>query len=147
MTPEQTKKRIAVMAKHGEPGWRIEVRWSGQWQPVRDTLWRYDQVFRAVHIEKTEGKRVPLPWITIKCGMVIRDTTAPRREMTVTETMDMTLWCGRNSCRNRADFTSSEYIDGNEWKPLWTEEPVGERIVEVISEEEVRFPASKEGIL
>lgn len=140
MTIEQTKRRIAVMQKVGEPGWRIEIKLQHRdaWEPVlfpdfSSTTGKY----RAVRVETTPGKRVPLPWSTIKCGMTIRDEADKLRSMTVLEMSDTTLWCGRGACRNRADFTSTEYLDGNEWKPLWTEEPGGERIVEVISEEGV----------
>ena len=139
MTIEQTKRRIAVMQKHGEPGWRIELFGKGHcgWEWIRTDApdWDKDVIFRAVRVEATPGKRVPMPWSTIKCGMTIRDEADKLRKMTVLEMSDTTLWCGRGSCRNRADFTSTEHLDGNEWKPLWTEEPGGERIVEVISEE------------
>lgn len=137
MTPQQTKRRIAVMQRFGEPGWRIECWYciKNVWSIITDPNWDNGSTYRAVRVETTAGKRVPLPWITIKCGMVIRDTMDQLRKMTVQEMSDTTLWCGRNSCRNRADFTSTEYLDGNEWKPLWTEEPGGERIAEIICEE------------
>ena len=149
MTIEQTKRRIPVMQKFGEPGWRIECLHYNEkvWRVIENPAWDYGSTYRAVRFEKTPGKRVPLPWSTVKCGMTIRDEADKLRKMTVLEMSDTTLWCGRNSCRNRADFTSNEYLDGNEWKPLWTEVSGGERIVEVVSEDEVRFPASKEGII
>lgn len=138
MTPEQTKRQIEVMAKHGEPGWRIEVKTYLGWQ-IGNPDWEAYLVYRAVRVETVPGKRVPLPWSTIRCGMVVRNVESREFLVTFVNRADFLIGVVESlgiKLVKFADITELEYLDGTEWKPLWTEEPGGEKIVEIISEEE-----------
>ena len=138
MTPEQTKRRIPVMQKFGEPGWMIEYRpYGGKvWAVTETPTWDDLSTYRAVRVEATPGKHVPLPWSTIKCGMVVRYPSS-------VDTTWLILRASSNYCTTECkvlcdrDLLAMEHLDGSTWKPLWTEESGIERIVEVISEEVV----------
>ena len=97
-------------------------------------------MFRAVRVEATQGESVPLPWSTIKCGMVVRWIAEPDSHCLITRVTNepsvARAIAGDTTFRPH-NRIHCEYLDGSTWKPLWTEEPVGERIVEVISEEGV----------
>ena len=147
MTPSHTKRRMAVMAKHGEPGWRIDRKYRGynsfdnspEWILDVNPEWDPIHIYRAVRVERTEGKRVPLPWSTIKCGMVVRWIAEPDSEYEITrvtrEPSAPKAVAGDTSFHPH-NRIHCEYLDGDAWKPLWTEEPGEEEIVEIVSEEE-----------
>jgi hypothetical protein len=134
---------MAVMGKHDielmKLGWRIEMKLGHEtWRPVNEPVWCSTGTYRAVRVERTAGKRMPLPWSTIKCGMVVR-RIGSRRVASVDEIEGESAWAGRGGSAmfGLSDLTRMQYLDGDEWKPLYTEEPGEERIVEIISEEEI----------
>ena len=140
MNIEQTKRRILVMQKHGEPGWRTECWYSIRWSIITDPNWDCGSLYRAVRVETTAGRRVPLPWSRLKVGALVRVADAPDVEALVVAKDRVSFRTGRGSIMySPAAFTTLEYFDGLEcqWLPLWTEKPGGERIVEVISEDVV----------
>lgn len=124
------------MAKHGEPGWRIEAKIHGKWTVCDDPRWIQPPVYRAVRVERQSGNRVPLPWSTIRCGMVVKHVQNIVGTHLVVATGLGEFAYGR-FFGNHKDFVLMEYLDGDTWKPLWTEEPGEEKIVEIVSEEEV----------
>lgn len=139
MTPNETKRRMAVMAKHGEPLWQIESRsgCAGPWTISADPKWLIGGVvYRAVRVERSASKRVPLPWSTIRCGMQLRLKRGSGHEVLLAiHIKSDSILAGEIWFLHEA-FMQMEYLDGDTWKPLWTEEPGEERIVEIVSEEE-----------
>lgn len=134
------------MAKHDREmqklGWTIEACESrtGQWiKLLYDPNWdREFGAYRAVRIERTAGKRVPLPWSAIKCGMVVRLTCRQDISYLILRVHPEIFFAADDDIGyvkfNHVIFTSAEYLDGTEWKPLWTEELGEEKIVEIVTE-------------
>lgn len=138
MTKEQAKKRIEVMQAYTDAGWRIEIKLpnSINWDVVINPEFSNPQAkYRAVRVDTTAGNRVPMPWETLSCGMVVRFLGDITRRVLVLETSITSAYLGRGVYVEHHTFTRLEYLDGNEWKPLWTEGTGIERIVETISEE------------
>ena len=147
MIPTQTKRRMAVMAKHGEPGWFFDRKICSGWVRLipNDPVWSPDEIYRAVRVERNAGRRVPLPWSMIRCGMVVRRMANTSIELAVdhvdNDCCEFNAGRDGNNPRTIHAFLETEYLDyDNElkqaWKPLWTEEPGEEKIVEIVSEEE-----------
>lgn len=89
---------------------------------IKEAIKESFRAFLNDNSEAPQGKRVPLPWSTIRCGMVVRDLREATRSMCVTEMTGMTIFAGRGCAWSHGDFTRLEYLDGATWKPLWTVE-------------------------
>lgn len=129
------------MAKHGEDGWKHYAlyRNTNEWLLMTiDPCWDLPfGCYKAVRVKRTEGKRVPLPWNTIKCGMLIRRAASSSEVSMVIATLPNHIKTIEYTFEHKAFFMFEYSIDGSEWKPLWTEESGEERIVETISEGDV----------
>ena len=128
---------MAVMAKHGEPGWFFDRKICSGWVRLipNDPVWSPDEIYRAVRVERNAGRRVPLPWSTVKCGMVVRYMLDIWRLVTEVRASGIAI-AGQDHCFTHTDIKNMYHLDGDTWKPLWTEEPGEEKIVEIVSEEE-----------
>ena len=67
------------------------------------------------------GKRVPLPWSTLKCGMIV--TLAGSTVERLITRLEHGHATASDLLFHHEDFIHMEYLDGETWKPLWTEEP------------------------
>lgn len=105
------------------------------WLFTESPNWNLDQYYRAVRVERAEGKRVPLPWSTMDLGMRIRSTVYKSGRHLINYVDEKVALSGSTVFTSR-DMLSCEHLSGNEWLPLWTEETGEERIVEIVSEEE-----------
>lgn len=77
---------------------------------------------------------MPLPWSTIRCGMVVRLESCPIIESMIVRVSEDMFFSGPNpTAMGHGAFIGMEYLFGNDWKPLWTETEEG--IMEIISEE------------
>lgn len=137
MTPTQSHKKAAIMLKHGVDGWRIEKQGGTRelWRIDTDPDWIRYAEYRAVRIERTPCKRVPLPWLTVHCGMVVR--VEPQKCITyLVHFVSDTKAASGPFKFEKSDLIYIEYLSpSGEWLPMWTEEPGEERVVEILSEE------------